>query len=90
MIVVSAYTNPGYVDNGRYDFGSILRFTEFNFANLGLREGELGFADSRSTTDLRAFFHLNQLPRKFAAIPAPKNADFFINDPRPQEAPDKD
>ncbi len=90
MIVVSAYTNPGYVDNGRYDFGSMLRFTEFNFANLGLREGELGFADSRSTTDLRAFFHLNQPPRKFAAIPAPKNADFFINDPRPQEAPDKD
>jgi phospholipase C len=90
MIVVSAYTNPGYIDNGRYDFGSILRFTELNFADLGLREGELGFADSRATTDLTAFFHLGQQPRPFVTIPAPKNADFFIHDPRPQEVPDKD
>lgn len=90
MIVVSAYTNQGYIDNGRYDFGSLLRFTEFNFANLGLREGELGFADSRSTTDLRSFFHLDQPPRKFATIAAPKSAEFFINDPRPPEPPDND
>jgi phospholipase C len=90
MIVVSAYTNPGYVDNSRYDFGSILRFVEHNFANLGLTEGELGFADSRATTDFTAFFQLNQVPRKFSPIPAPKGADFFINDPRPPEPPDND
>jgi phospholipase C len=90
MIVVSAYTNPGYIDNERYDFGSILRFIELNFADLGLSEGELGFADSRSTTDLTSFFHLNQVPRKFVTIAAPKNADFFINDPRLPEVPDED
>jgi hypothetical protein len=90
MIVVSAYTNQGYVDNQRYDFGSILRFIEQNFANLGLTEGELGFADSRSTTDFTAFFHLAQAPRKFTIIPAAKNAQFFLNDPRPPEPPDND
>jgi phospholipase C len=90
MIVVSAYTNPGYVDNSRYDFGSILRFIEHNFANLGLTEGELGFADSRATTDFTAFFQLNQTPRTFSVIPAPKGADFFIHDPRPPEPPDND
>ncbi len=96
MIVVSAYTPRGYVDNGRYDFGSLLRFIEHNFANLGLREGELGFADSRTTTDFRAFFHLGDLgsatraARRFTTVAAPLGADFFINDPRPPEAPDND
>jgi phospholipase C len=90
LIAVSAYTNPGYVDNSRYDFGSILRFIEHNFASLGLTEGELGFADSRATTDLTAFFLLSQAPRKFTTIAAPKSADFFINDPRPPEPPDDD
>ncbi len=90
MIVVSAYTSPGYVDNNRYDFGSILRFIENNFAGLGLREGELGFADSRSTTDFSSFFRLNGRPRTFTTIDSPKKADFFINDPRPPEPPDND
>jgi hypothetical protein len=90
MIVVSAYTNPGYVDNQRYDFGSILRFIERNFANLGLREGQLGFADSRATNDFSAFFHMNRAPRKFTTIAAPKSAAFFINDTRPPEPPDND
>jgi phospholipase C len=90
LIVVSAYTNQGYVDNGRYDFGSVLRFIEQNFANLGLFEGELGFADSRATTDLTPFFDLDQTPRSFTTISAPKGADFFINDPRPPKPPDND
>jgi phospholipase C len=90
MIVVSAYTPQGYVDNGRHDFGSILRFIESNFANLGLFEGELGFADSRANTDLREFFHLFQRPRAFTTVAAPKSAAFFINDPRPPEPPDND
>jgi phospholipase C len=90
MIVVSAYTNQGYVDNSRYDFGSILRFIEHNFASLGLTEGDLGFADSRATTDFTAFINLSQAPRKFTIIAAPKSADLFINDPRPPEPPDDD
>jgi phospholipase C len=90
LIVVSAYTSQGYVDNQRHDFGSILRFIEFNFSYLGLWEGELGFADSRATTDLTEFFHLFRSPRRFSTIPAAKTADFFIHDPRPAEAPDND
>ncbi|MGA8439945.1 MAG: alkaline phosphatase family protein [Candidatus Sulfotelmatobacter sp.] len=90
MIVVSAYTNSHYVDNTRYDFGSILRFIENNFAGLGLREGELGFADSRATSDFTSFFRLDQRPRTFTTIAAPKSADFFVNDPRPPEPPDND
>ena len=90
LIVVSAYTPQGYVDDQRHDFGSILRFIEFNFASLGLREGELGFADSRATTDLTEFFRTSRAPRTFTPIPAPKSADFFIHDPRPPEPPDDD
>jgi phospholipase C len=90
LIVVSAYTPQGFVDNQRHDFGSILRFIEFNFSNLGLREGELGFADSRSTTDLTEFFNLFRSPRPFTTIAAPKNADFFIHDTSAPEPPDND
>ncbi|HUD67161.1 MAG TPA: alkaline phosphatase family protein [Candidatus Sulfotelmatobacter sp.] len=90
MIVVSAYTRRGFVDNGRYDFGSILRFIEHNFSNRGLREGQLGFADSRATSDFSAFFRMNRSPRKFVTITAPKSAAFFINDTRPPEPPDND
>ena len=31
LIVVSAYTPEGYINNNRHDFGSILRFIEHNF-----------------------------------------------------------
>jgi len=87
LIVVSAYTPVGYVNNHRHDFGTILRFIELNF---GIPEGQLGFADSRSTSDLALFFNLNNAPRTFTAIPAPKDANFFIHDPRPPEPPDND
>jgi len=90
MIVVSAYTPQGFVDNQRHDFGSILRFIEFNFANLGLREGELGFADSRAMTDLTEFFNTFRAPRPFKTIAAPKNAAYFIHDTTPPEPPDND
>jgi phospholipase C len=90
LLVVSAYTSKGYVHNARIDFGSILRFIEYNFADLGITEGELGFADSRATDNLTAFFHMEAKPRKFATIPAAKSADFFIHDTRAPEAPDND
>ncbi|HZR31813.1 MAG TPA: alkaline phosphatase family protein [Terriglobales bacterium] len=85
LIVVSAYTPAGYVNNIRHDFGSILRFIEHNF-NLG----SLGFADARSPTYLTAFFQLNQLPRIFQKVGAPLDASFFLNDERPPEPPDTD
>lgn len=74
FIAVSAYTPAGYVDNQRYDFGSILRF------NFGITEGSLNFADARATTNVGAFFNLNQGPRVFAKIPAKLNANYFLTD----------
>ena len=85
MIVVSAYTPAGYVDNTRQDFGTILRFMEHNF---GITEGALGFADARSTTNLSEFFNLSQVPRVFETIPAAPDANYFIHDTSPQGDPD--
>jgi hypothetical protein len=74
MIVVSAYTPQGFIDNVPHDFGSVLRMIEG--INL-IPEGQLGFADMRSTTDLQEFFTLTQ-PRIFTTIPAQKDASFFL------------
>ena len=87
LIVVSAYTPKGYIDNDRHDFGSILRFVENNF---GIQEGALHFADERASTNLSTFFNLKMAPRPFQEIKAPKNAQFFINDKRPHTDPDTD
>jgi phospholipase C len=87
LIVVSAYTPAGYINNVRHDFGSMLRFIEQNF---GLAEGVLNFADARATNNLTAFFNLTQPPRAFQTIPAPKTARFFLEDKRPITDPDND
>lgn len=87
LMVVSAYTPAGYIDNGRYDFGSIQRFIEQNF---GLEEGALGFADARAKSDLTTFFTNADHPRTFKNIHSPLDANFFINDKRPLEDPDDD
>ncbi len=87
LIFISAYTPAGYIENQQEDFGSILRFIENNF-DLG--EGALGFADSRSTTDLSTFYNLNREPRPFVTIPTMKSALDFVNDKTPPEPPDED
>jgi len=87
LVVISAYTPRGYVDNARHDFGSILRFVEHNFS---IPEGALNFADQRATTDLTEFFNLSHSPRTFNVIPAPLGEKFFLNDRRPMEPPDTD
>ncbi len=86
LIVVSAYTPTGYVDNTRTDFGSILRFIEYNF---GFSEGALNFADARAQADMTEYFNLNQAPRSFQKIAAPLDAAHFTNDPTPPEEPDE-
>src|SRR5215831_16141952 len=87
LIVVSAYTPAGYISNFRYDFGSILRFIEHNF---GIPEGELTFADLRSTTNLTDFFDLDQAPRPFQRVSAAKDATYFLNDKTVPTDPDDD
>jgi len=85
LVVVSAYTAAGYINNARHDFGSILRFIEHNF---GVPEGALNFADARAKNDLSGFFDLVQAPRPFQNISAPKSASFFLNDKRKMTDPD--
>ena len=74
LIVVSAYTPQGFIDNTPLDFGSVLRMIEG--INI-IPEGQLGFADMRSSTDLQEFFTLTQ-PRTFTTIPAQHDANFFL------------
>jgi phospholipase C len=74
LIVVSAYTPAGYINNVPHDFGSVLRMIE---GINHLPEGQLGFADKRATTDLSGFFSLTQ-PRAYTVVPAEKDANFFL------------
>jgi phospholipase C len=87
LLFISAYTSPGVVSNVRSDFGSILRFVEGNF---GIREGDLGFADARATSNLGEFYNLNLRPRVFKKIAAPMGASHFLADKTPMNDPDDD
>ena len=86
LIVVSAYTPAGYINNVPHDFGSILRMIE---GINHIPEGQLGFADQRATTDLRSFFTLTQ-PRTYQTVPAEKDANFFLTYQGAAVAPDND
>jgi phospholipase C len=87
LLVVSAYTPKGYVNNVPHDFGSIVRFVETTF---DIPEGALGFADLRATTDLLGFFDFRRPPREYHRLAAPLEADDFLNDTRPPDPPDDD
>ena len=87
LLVVSAYTPAGYIDNTRHDFGSLVRFIEHNF---GVQEGVLNFSDARASDNLGGFFRLSGAPRGFQTINAPLDANFFINDTRLPTDPDDD
>jgi len=86
LVVISAYTPAGIISNETHDFGSILRLIE---GVNHLTEGQLGFADQRSTTDLHEFFTL-RTPRTYHLIPAQKSASFFLTVTGPAIDPDDD
>jgi hypothetical protein len=88
LVVVSAYTPKGYIDNDNYDFGSILRTIEGIY---GINEGALGVADARSTTDLSNFF--TGAFRQYSFVPAVEPASFFLGQAAqkgPATPPDND
>jgi phospholipase C len=94
LLVVSAYTQAGYVDNNDLDFGNILYFIEQNFGVgfIGTGKGTYGnYADyhAASRGALGEFFSL-ATPRGFTAIPARLGARFFIDAPKSNLAPDDD
>ncbi len=76
LIVVSAYTPQGFISNFREDFGSVVRFVDWNF---GIMEGALKFADARGTGDLMEFFPFGHSRHRFTAIKAPLSATDFLN-----------
>jgi phospholipase C len=73
LLVVSAYTPVGTIDNGNYDFGSILRTIE---GINGIPEGVMGVADARASTDLSAFF--GGALRGYTPVPAVQPASYFL------------
>lgn len=86
MLVVSAYTKEGTINNSTHDFGSILRMIEGIF---GLGEGKLGFADARANTDLHSFFNL-PTARSYTVVPAVQDPNYFLNFTGTPIAPDND
>jgi len=92
LVVVSAYTPNAYISKLNHDFGSVLKFIEYVFGDA---TGPLGpippgiYADAYAD-NLFDFFDFHQSPRVFKTIQAPRNAEYFINDTSPPEAPDTD
>lgn len=72
LLVVSAYTPSGYINNATHDFGTILRMIE-DLNGLG----RLGFADTRANGDLVDFFSLTTA-RTYTTVVALKDASFFL------------
>lgn len=79
MIVVSPYaretssSQPGYISNTIYEFGSIIRFVEdsFNLGRLGTTDGT-----SNSMSDM---FDFNQTPRSFQPIGSTYSRSYFLH-----------
>jgi phospholipase C len=91
LLVVSAFTPAGYVNNSNHDFGSILKFIEKNFGAPGFPLGPIGpgiYADSYAD-DLSPFFSLTS-PKPFQVIPAKLDARHFIESKEPAVGPDDD
>ena len=95
LLVVSAYTPAGYVDNGTQDFGSLLYFIEQNFGLGFIGPGTSTFtryADYQAAArgaSLNGFFSLTT-PRPFVQIPSPLPPSFFIDMKNADIGPDND
>ncbi len=82
LIVISAYTKPGLVSTVQpEDFGSVLNMIQGIFFGP-THEQQLGFADARSSNDLREFFTDTAQPYG-ATIPAVEDINYFLNLPAP-------
>jgi phospholipase C len=73
MIVISPYARKGYVSHTQYEFASILKFVEEIW-----RLPPLHRADVRANS-IDDVFDFALPARKFAKIPAPQPAEFFLH-----------
>jgi hypothetical protein len=80
MVVISAYTQPGFVSTVQpEDFGSILNMIQGIFFGPA-HEKQLGFADARSSSDLREYFTDTAQPYG-ETIPAVEDINYFLGLP---------
>jgi phospholipase C len=93
LLVVSAYTPPGTVDNTTLDFGNILYFIEQNFGlgfiGSGGNSGNYADYQAAGRGALGEFFTQNAA-RSFAPITTRLNARYFITAPKSHLPPDDD
>jgi phospholipase C len=79
MIVVSPYSRetsasqPGYISNTIYEFGSIIQFVEdtFNLGRLGTTDG--------TTNSMLDMFDFDQYPRSFTPIGSKYSRSYFLH-----------
>jgi phospholipase C len=92
LIVISPYAKANYISHTFYEFGSTLKFIENTFGLSQIAPtATLLFADQfPGTGDLSDCFDYNQTPLVFHTIPAPLDANFFLNDKRTPTDPDDD
>jgi phospholipase C len=84
MLVVSPYVPKGEISHTQYEFASILKFVEQNFA-----------LPSMHTTDDRAtsivdMFDFAQQPRPFVTITSAHKKEYFLHQPHVADPMDKD
>jgi phospholipase C len=90
MLVISPYakqtspSQPGYISHTQYEFGSILRFVEDNFAL-----GQLGTTDTRANSIVDSF-DFTQAPRTFQQIPSSHSQKFFLRQAPSREPVDSE
>jgi phospholipase C len=74
-MIISPYARKGYISHTQYEFASILKFAEDNWAL-----GRLNANDRRANSIVDAF-DFTQSPRPFKTIPAPQPQSFFEHQP---------
>jgi phospholipase C len=71
-IIVSPYARAGHISTTNYEFGSILRYLEDNFAL-----GSLGTTDKTAKSIVDCFDY-TQSPLPFTKIPSSRSKEYFI------------
>jgi phospholipase C len=83
-IVVSPYARAGYVSHTQYEFGSILRFIEDNWAL-----GRLGSSDARANS-IADVFDFSRKPRAYVPVSVAHPRSFFMSLPLPDRPLDNE
>jgi phospholipase C len=89
-LILSPYARKAYVSHTQYEFGSILKFIEEAFPNVGvLGNPSRGYTDSRAHS-IRDAFDFSKPPRAFVPIKAKYPASYFLHEPPSDQPPDNE